>query len=117
VLQRRRPSTCTGGGRRGDARHVGRQFYRPPRPRHAITRLACPDKWKGGGSSKINLKDNKILSKTKKWAPSGAKCKVCSASLLQKDYTLCQSCAYRNGKCAMCGTKVLDTTAYRQSTA
>jgi hypothetical protein len=59
---------------------------------------------------------NKMLSTKKRWAPYGSKCTVCK-STLPKDYLYCQKCAYVKGLCAMCGTQVLDTAGYKQSTA
>lgn len=64
------------------------------------------------GGRKVN--ENKMLSKKKSWQPYSAKCKVCKSNLPQ-NYAYCQACAYRNGLCAMCGKKILDTTAYKQS--
>lgn len=85
------------------------------------TQVACPDKWKDGanntnesGGRKIN--ENKLLSRKKTWQPYSAKCTKCKSNL-PAGYSLCQPCAYRDGVCAMCGKKILDTSRYRQSNA
>ena len=42
-------------------------------------------------------------------------CRVCKNRVHIAGAFYCQQCAYRNGICAMCGVKVLDTTGYKQS--
>lgn len=86
-----------------------------------LAKVAAPDKWKDGANNTIEsggrkIKENKMLSKKKQWAPYSAKCTICKSSLPQ-DYTYCQKCAYARGVCAMCGKQVLDTKGYKQSAA
>ncbi|KAL6779555.1 hypothetical protein ACKKBG_A12745 [Auxenochlorella protothecoides x Auxenochlorella symbiontica] len=84
-----------------------------------LAKVACPDKWKDGANNTVEsggrkVNENKMLSKKRGWQPYAAKCTLCKNNL-QAGYTYCQGCAYRDGLCAMCGKKILDTSSYRQS--
>lgn len=85
----------------------------------SMEQVACPDKWKDGANNTVEsggrkVNENKMLSKKRGWQPYAAKCTLCKNNL-QAGYTYCQGCAYRDGLCAMCGKKILDTSSYRQS--
>ncbi|KAI8929639.1 PDZ-binding protein [Entophlyctis helioformis] len=88
-----------------------------------LATLATPDKWKEGsknaevGSSGRKLNENKLLSSKNKakFAPYEARCRVCKSRVTQTGAHYCQGCAYKNGICAMCGVKILDTKLYKQS--
>lgn len=45
------------------------------------------------------------------------KCLVCKVTVAKDGAIFCQKCAYKQGKCAMCGDPVLDTKQYKMSTA
>ena len=51
-----------------------------------------------------------------RWNPYGSKskCKICKQSLHQEGI-YCQTCAYSQGFCSMCGIRVMDTTFYNMS--
>jgi len=85
------------------------------------SRIIVQDKWKDGAANTIEsggrkINENKLLSKTKRYAPYDVKCKTCK-TLLASRGLYCQTCAYKKGVCAMCGVAILDTTSYKQSTA
>lgn len=42
-------------------------------------------------------------------------CRACKASVHLPGAAYCQGCSYRNGICAYCGTRVLNTAGYRMS--
>ncbi|RUP48776.1 microtubule-associated protein CRIPT-domain-containing protein [Jimgerdemannia flammicorona] len=82
-----------------------------------LTKVAVPDKWKDGarntsvGSSSTSdrkLNENKLLSKSSKsrFSPYENKCKICKSRVHQEHAHYCQSCAYKQGICAMCGKQV-----------
>jgi hypothetical protein len=88
-----------------------------------LTRVACPEKWKEdvAGPSSLGgraLGENKLLSKKKdaRWQPYAGRCTVCKGSL-PASHKFCQKCAYNKGLCGMCGAIIIDTSAYKQSTA
>ncbi|PRP89724.1 postsynaptic-related protein [Planoprotostelium fungivorum] len=89
--------------------------------------VACPDPWKDGArdSADRKMNDNKLLNKNKRKMASpygsggakslyGSKCTTCKQQLHQPG-KYCASCAYKGGVCSMCGKKILDTRAYKQS--
>ncbi|KAJ1982967.1 hypothetical protein H4R35_000093 [Dimargaris xerosporica] len=87
-----------------------------------LGKLATADTWKAGSRNAVTGKqravnENKLLSSSKKHRqmPYAAKCKLCKSTLHQSHASYCQSCAYKKGLCAMCGTQILDTTMYKQS--
>jgi len=90
--------------------------------------VICPDPWKDGarnttesGGRKIN--ENKLLKANRKVTPYGAKgaakvaqkCKTCKQQIHQSGNIYCNLCAYKAGVCSMCGTKILDIKAYKQT--
>jgi hypothetical protein len=42
-------------------------------------------------------------------------CRLCKAKVHLEGAWYCHQCAYKNGICAMCGTRVLDTSSYKMS--
>ncbi|KAJ3407582.1 hypothetical protein HDU80_008360 [Chytriomyces hyalinus] len=60
---------------------------------------------------------NTLLSQKNKnkFAPYEIKCKLCKTRVNQTGSHYCQNCAYKNGICAMCGVKILDTKMYKQT--
>ncbi|KAJ3080830.1 hypothetical protein BCR33DRAFT_656695 [Rhizoclosmatium globosum] len=67
-------------------------------------------------SVKRGASNTLLSSKNKnKFAPYSVKCKECRGSVHQKGSNYCQNCAYKNGICAMCGVKILDTKLYKQT--
>ena len=88
-----------------------------------LSKLIVKDTWKAGGPADPKRKTSSsgpiktTLSSASGGAPaSGLRpCRVCKQRTHLAGAFYCQQCAYRNGICAMCGTKVLDTTAYKQS--
>eukprot|EP00002_Diphylleia_rotans_P025285 TRINITY_DN4997_c0_g5_i3.p1 TRINITY_DN4997_c0_g5~~TRINITY_DN4997_c0_g5_i3.p1 ORF type:complete len:103 (-),score=24.51 TRINITY_DN4997_c0_g5_i3:98-406(-) len=69
---------------------------------------------KTGESAGRKVNPNMLLSKTKRFTPYSAKCKVCKC-LLHQQGIYCLGCAYKAGLCSMCGVKILDTSLYKQS--
>ncbi|WFD03421.1 hypothetical protein MOBT1_002110 [Malassezia obtusa] len=65
------------------------------------------------GARKVG--ENKLLSKSNRFSPLDAKCKICKQRVTQERATYCQSCAYKKGLCAICGKQILDTSRYKQS--
>lgn len=66
--------------------------------------------------------ENKLLSgKKKRFSPYAntteqfVKCKICRSKVHQVGSHYCQECAYKKGICAMCGTKLINTKNYKQS--
>ena len=88
-----------------------------------IGTLITPDIWRDGsrnstsGSQGRKINENKALKGKSKFVPYGKKCKFCSSQIHQTNATVCQSCAYKKGVCAICGEKQIDTSMYRQSTS
>ncbi|KAL7749985.1 hypothetical protein RI367_004500 [Sorochytrium milnesiophthora] len=87
-----------------------------------LGKLATTDVWKDGARSSTAGKDrplnqNKLLASKKKdrFAPYAKTCKSCKQTVHQEGSMYCQGCAYKQGICAMCGVKILDTTMYKQS--
>ncbi|KAI3623195.1 hypothetical protein CBS14141_003978 [Malassezia furfur] len=60
-----------------------------------------------GGARKVG--ENKLLSKSNRFSPLDAKCKLCKQRVTQ------EPCAYKKGLCAICGKQILDTSRYKQS--
>jgi len=87
-----------------------------PDPWRMAGRSTASDKSSGtSGGRKIN--ENKALTGSNRFDPLGKmkKCKICQAKIHQAGAYYCQTCAYKKGICGMCGTKIQDTKAYRQS--
>ncbi|KAJ3415319.1 hypothetical protein HDV05_005189 [Chytridiales sp. JEL 0842] len=88
-----------------------------------LSTVITPEVWKDGsknsvvGSAGRKINDNKLLSSKNKnkFAPYERKCKSCASRVHQMGATYCQKCAYKEGKCALCGVKILDTSMYKQS--
>jgi hypothetical protein len=84
-----------------------------------IKTLAVPDKWKAGGAAGgAGGSSGPIRAKpTREPGALGfaRSCRICKAKVHQDTYHYCQACAYKKGICAMCGTKVLDTSGYKMS--
>lgn len=89
-----------------------------------LGKIITPDPWKAGarnttesGGRKVD--ENKALtSRTSRAAPyqvTSGRCRICKSSVHQRGSHYCQGCAYKKGICAMCGTKILETKNYRQS--
>jgi len=83
--------------------------------------LACPDKWKDGGSSgggKVKAgKTNKALAASKassQWIPKECHCRICKTKTLGS-LNFCNNCAHKKGICASCGKKTVDTSAHKMS--
>lgn len=72
------------------------------------------------GARKVG--ENKLLSKSNRFSPLDAKCKLCKQRVTQERASYCQctfatdtACAYKKGLCAICGKQILDTSRYKQS--
>jgi len=83
--------------------------------------LACPDKWKEGGTSgsgKIKAgKTNKLVSggSAKPYADKPpVLCRICKQKTLG-GYNFCNNCAHKKGICVSCGKKTVDVSAHRMS--
>ncbi|CCJ30633.1 unnamed protein product [Pneumocystis jirovecii] len=50
-----------------------------------------------------------------RYDPYGTGCSVCKQRTHHLGAKYCPSCAYKQGKCSICGKKILDTSAYKQS--
>ncbi|WFD34630.1 hypothetical protein MCUN1_001471 [Malassezia cuniculi] len=68
----------------------------------------------GAASGGRRLRENKQLT-AGRFSPLVSRCKLCSQSVLQERANYCQKCAYKKGLCAICGTQILDTSRYKQS--
>ncbi|EIM21732.1 hypothetical protein WALSEDRAFT_63965 [Wallemia mellicola CBS 633.66] len=84
------------------------------------TKVAAPDPFRNkslGASASTSkqtderndLGKNKLLSKNR-YLPyaaktGGSKCKVCKQTTARPDAKYCQNCAYKRGKCSVCGVK------------
>eukprot|EP00389_Voromonas_pontica_P012061 GDKH01018492.1.p2 GENE.GDKH01018492.1~~GDKH01018492.1.p2 ORF type:complete len:93 (+),score=5.52 GDKH01018492.1:116-394(+) len=79
-------------------------------------KLATPSVWKAGTDAR-KIGGNKLLDKRSKAInldPYGCKCKNCNSSMHVKG-VYCTDCAYKEGRCQMCGKKTLDTKMYKMS--
>lgn len=90
-----------------------------------LSKLATPDVWKKGARNTIGGKDggiklgvNKLIKKRKMgYGAVGSmaqKCCGCKKRLIQK-HKYCNLCAYKIGRCKVCGIKILKTTNYKQT--
>ncbi|KAJ4456987.1 putative cysteine-rich PDZ-binding protein [Paratrimastix pyriformis] len=77
--------------------------------------VAAPERWREGSRNIAGqgrrIGGNKLAER--RFVPINAHCIVCHAQLSQ-NYKYCQFCAYKNGLCAMCGARILDTRPYKQ---
>ncbi|KAI9141351.1 cysteine-rich PDZ-binding protein-like protein [Paraphysoderma sedebokerense] len=88
-----------------------------------LAKTATSDVWKDGSRNATigkdrKLNENKLLTKGKaaaRFNPYSSKCKICKQTVHQQGSNYCQSCAYKEGICAMCGVKILDTSGYKMS--
>ncbi|CAG2101877.1 unnamed protein product [Medioppia subpectinata] len=86
-------------------------------------KVITPDNWKSGARNTTEsggraINENKALtSKKNRFSPylKVETCKICKQKVHQMGSHYCQSCAYKKGICGMCGTKLLDTKNYAQS--
>uniref|UniRef100_A0A834R1S2 Cysteine-rich PDZ-binding protein n=1 Tax=Sarcoptes scabiei TaxID=52283 RepID=A0A834R1S2_SARSC len=88
-----------------------------------LGKVITPDVWKSGArntteSGGRSINENKALTSRKNRFQPHMKfetCKICKQKVHQAGSHYCQSCAYKKGICAMCGTKILNTKNYVQS--
>ena len=91
-----------------------------------LPKLVVGDKWKGGAGSKQPgapssasgpMRGGKVGVPGKLGAAPAISrpCRLCKGNVHLAQAHYCQACAYKNGICAMCGTRVLDTTSYKMS--
>uniref|UniRef100_A0A0G4HPI4 Cysteine-rich PDZ-binding protein n=1 Tax=Chromera velia CCMP2878 TaxID=1169474 RepID=A0A0G4HPI4_9ALVE len=81
-----------------------------------LSKLATPDVWKTG-KDKREVGGNKVLQNYSKTITSGnlgSKCKVCGQTTPQKG-KYCPDCAYKKGRCSMCGKKQVDVSKHNMS--
>ncbi|KAL8431639.1 hypothetical protein Efla_005698 [Eimeria flavescens] len=79
-----------------------------------LTRLVTPDVKEG---SKRAVGVNKLIEKATKKDKVvivGTKCKVCKTSLHMKG-KYCAPCAHKNGRCWMCGKRIVDVSGHNMS--
>lgn len=91
-----------------------------------LGKVITPDPWKTGarntteGGGRV-VGENKALTAHKnRFSPYTKKfgiCRICRQVVHQIGSHYCQACAYKKGICAMCGTKLIDTKNYKQSSA
>ncbi|KAM0790793.1 hypothetical protein ACM66B_004641 [Microbotryomycetes sp. NB124-2] len=43
------------------------------------------------------------------------RCETCGSTVARAGAKYCQSCAYKTGKCSICGKQILDTSQYKMS--
>ncbi|CAH8491670.1 unnamed protein product [Dicrocoelium dendriticum] len=91
-----------------------------------LGKVITPDPWKAGarnviGSGGRRLNENKLLTASKNrfspYSKDFKRCRVCAQNVHQPGSHYCQSCAFKKGICAMCGTRLVNTTSYNQSSA
>lgn len=89
-----------------------------------LKKLVTPDVWKkgarniiGGRHGGIKLGVNKIIEKKKyKFGGKLADCKGKNCKKRLKDgEKYCNLCAYKEGRCKMCGVRILNTKSYKQT--
>ncbi|XP_027194112.1 cysteine-rich PDZ-binding protein [Dermatophagoides pteronyssinus] len=88
-----------------------------------LGKIITPDVWKSGArntteSGGRSINENKALTSRKNRFQPYQKfetCKICKQKVHQAGSHYCQSCAYKKGICAMCGSKIYDTKSYCQS--
>jgi hypothetical protein len=86
-----------------------------------LDKVITPDVWKSGSRNTTGGKDggrklgvNMLLEKKKfAFTPYGDKCKKCNKKIQDK-FHYCTLCAYENGRCGMCGIKIVDVTMQKQ---
>ena len=92
-----------------------------------LKKLATPDVWKkgarntiGGKHGGIKLGVNKLIEKKRfKFRKLGGKIAACAGKDCKKKVKdndkYCNLCAYKAGRCKMCGIKILKVKNYKQS--
>ncbi|CAK9293769.1 unnamed protein product [Gordionus sp. m RMFG-2023] len=90
-----------------------------------LGKVITPDPWKSGSRNNTEksgriINENKLLTgKKSRFIPyqkTFDRCRICKTSVHQAHSHYCQECAYKKGICAICGTKILNTKNYMQST-
>ncbi|CDJ56169.1 postsynaptic protein CRIPT, putative [Eimeria maxima] len=79
-----------------------------------FTKLVTPDVKEG---SKRIVGVNKLIEKATKKDKIvivGSKCKICKTALHMKG-KYCAPCAHKNGRCWMCGKRIVDVTKHNMS--
>nr|PVC51464.1 CRIPT protein [Theileria orientalis] len=80
-----------------------------------LTNLATPDVKRDGNKCAVRV--NKLIEKkTKKdkLEAKGNQCKVCKV-FLHINGKYCNSCAYKQGRCHICGKKMVDVSKHLMS--
>ena len=88
-----------------------------------LGKVVAADPWKAGSSNQTGsgrkTNENKLLSSKKTrfnpYVDNFKNCRICKTKTHQVGSNYCQECAYKKGICAMCGTKILKTKNYKQS--
>jgi len=88
-----------------------------------LGKVIVADPWKAGSSNQTGsgrkTNENKLLSSKKTrfnpYVDNFKTCRICKTKTHQVGSNYCQECAYKKGICAMCGTKILKTKNYKQS--
>ena len=88
-----------------------------------LGKVVVADPWKAGSSNQTGsgrkTNENKLLSSKKTrfnpYVDNFKNCRICKTKTHQVGSNYCQECAYKKGICAMCGTKILKTKNYKQS--
>ncbi len=80
-----------------------------------LPKLVVADKWKqpGKSSGPVRGSGGKLAGAAAPTAPRA--CRACKSGVHLAGAHYCQACAYKNGICAMCGARVLNTDAYKMS--
>lgn len=90
-----------------------------------LTKLVTPSVWKKSGKTgkgvnpetgaKTKIGQNMLLKNRKALKNKFfKKCKKCSKSVTGQ-HLFCNLCGYKEGKCTMCGVKIISTKFYKQS--
>ncbi|KAH9412637.1 hypothetical protein DERP_006601 [Dermatophagoides pteronyssinus] len=87
-----------------------------------LGKIITPDVWKSGARNTTvvavqSMKIKHLTSRKNRFQPyqKFETCKICKQKVHQAGSHYCQSCAYKKGICAMCGSKIYDTKSYCQS--
>ncbi|EER02689.1 conserved hypothetical protein [Perkinsus marinus ATCC 50983] len=80
-----------------------------------LAKLATPDVYRSTtGEQHKDRKDVGVNKLIKKQDKSTHVCKSCKNSVMNQN-KYCNYCAYKKGKCARCGKKVIDTSSHNMS--
>lgn len=78
-----------------------------------LPKLAVADKWKAGaGGAPASAAAVRAPGAP---PPVARPCRACKSNVHLVGAYYCQACSYKNGICAMCGTRVLDVSSYKMS--